>query len=344
MKRVDHVLVGYDIARTSPLTLGTNAASSTLAEGEVVVLDKYGKLLPAGKTISDSDIIYLGLGTKTTYTEKGSGSGYTRRSMKLSGPIVAYGVKSYKKMSYTAPIQCTATAATTGLSPSTTAGAYDYVLRIIYKDNLVASQTPSQFIQEYRVTSDATLTSLQVLYDAFRTLIAADNNARVAGSGTTSLILTGLTNTDAAMNDIDGYMFVDFDVIFYKVQLTGVGAGTQSAAGPAVTYLATKTQGEGTWKQVRDLEKAAKAYTGIVNWIDFPVPSNTTDWYTVLGKTYNQIVIEHDVPFTSSDMNYTKTARQATILAFPIAATQAADVISILNPWMASTPAALQNI
>ncbi len=335
-------MVGYDISRTVT-TLGTASAASNLAEGEIIVLDKYGKLLTAGKTIADSDIIYIGQGGKSTYTEVNS---QTRRVINYSSPIYGSQVKSYEGLSYVAATQRIATCASTGLTPSTTAGAYDYVIRIVYKDPFVKSQTPGQFIQEYRVTSGAALSSLQALYNAFRTAITADvANARVSGGDTTALTLTGLTNTTAALTDIDGYFFVDFDVFFYQVQLTGTGAGTMSAAGPTVSYN-TAVMGSGVWNQIRDMEKAAKAYTGITNFMDFPVPSNVSDFFTVTGKTYDQIVIESEVPYTSSDNQYIKTAGVSTVIALPnnIQTTMTIDVLNILNAWMASCPGAFNAI
>jgi hypothetical protein len=259
----------------------------------------------------------------------------------MSGPIHGSNVKTYKGYSYTAATQRIATCANSGLSPSTTAGAYDYVIRIVYKDSLVAGQTPGQFTQTYRVTSGSTLTNLQALYTAFRTLIAADTNARVSGGGTNTLTLTGLTNTSAALTDIDDYYFVDFDVAFYQVQLTGTGAGTYSAAGPDVTYN-TAFQGMGTWQQVRDMEKKCKPNYGVANFTSFPVPSNVSDFFTVINKTYDLIVIEHNVPFVSSDMGYNKETMQTTVIAIPnnTYTSILTDVEAILNKWMASCPGA----
>ena len=340
MSRVDHVIVGYDVTRTASLTLGTAAANSTLVEGEVIVLDSNGELMTAGQTVSDSEWITLGVGTPATWTEV---NGYTRREIKYSAPIYGSGVKSYKGLSYVAATQRTATF-TTGLTPSTTNGAYDYVFRIVYKEDHVAGSTPGQYATEYRVTSDATNTAtLTALYAYIDTLVTADTTARVATTAATnSLIFTGVALTSDTLTSIDEFFSVDFEVFFYQVPLTGSGAGIAASTGVTPTYN-TAVRGSGLWQEIRDMEKKAKLYGGPINIAHFPQESNLGTFFTVKNKTYDQIVIEHDNPFAPAGSTSIKTVPDTTVIALPnnTYTTVQADVLSILNPWIASCPAAL---
>lgn len=341
--RVNKVIVGYDISRTSSLTLGSATLASNLAEGEVIVLDKNMKLMTAGQTIQDTDTIYIGIGAKETFTDV---NGYSKRPIIYSDPIVGSLVRGFRAKPYAAAVQKIATCAS--VVPLTTAGVYDYVLRIVYTDNMVADQTPSQFVQEYRVTSNATdCANATALYDAFRAQIAFENakgfsgNApRVVASGTSTLILTGHVLDSDSLTAINDYFVTDFKVYLNQVTLSGTGAGTVvGAPSNTVTYTAnTGSRGNGTWQEMRDLEKKNKPYRGVMNMIDFPVPSNVTDFFTVKAKTYHQIVIDHDASYNAADNNYIKETKLTTHIALTPACTVLDDVLAILNPWIESLP------
>ena len=62
LKRTDKLLIGKDISRDAQVIAGaglkTISASTGMAEGEIVVLDKFKKVLTAGATIADTDQVF----------------------------------------------------------------------------------------------------------------------------------------------------------------------------------------------------------------------------------------------------------------------------------------------
>jgi hypothetical protein len=325
INRVNKVIVGKQVDRTGSLTLGSDGVASTLVEGEVVVLDKNKELLVTGSTISDSDIIYIGVGTDETWDNP---NGDERREIYYSLPIEGAKVRTFLGTSYVAPTEEIATVSA-GLTPVV---GTEYTFTIVYTD--MENETEmAQFREQYRYV--ATSITLETLYDSFRTSIAANSNSRVTGSGAGTMILTSQV-ISFTLNGIDDYKQVRFEVF-----LDSGNWGTS-----AVSYN-TPVKGNGSWKQVRDLMKKAKAYDGITNYTHFPVPTGMTDWMTLdstTPKTYDYINIEHDNSYQSPDLAYMKDAKLSTLIALPIAAGQTTNLLGVLNPWMASTPKAFANI
>ncbi|MFA5396908.1 MAG: hypothetical protein WC346_12945 [Methanogenium sp.] len=336
MTRVTQILVGKDITRTATITSiydGTNLP----ADGEILVLDKNKEVLAAGSTIADSDIIYLCQGTGTTYSYTNDAGTVVSGARKLifSDPIEGAKVRRYAGTAYTAKSEQVTTFQ--AITSPLTAGT-EYVLRIVYKD---VNAKRGQFSKTYRFV--ATGTTSEAVFNGLRAAIAADKGARIVGSGTTTLILTGkeIPECSSALTDIDKFSMVEFDAFLNYVDSDGY----QQACTLASATVTTKAEyGFGTWELVRDAEKDTMGYQGIMDQTSFPVIAPALR--AVVDETYDTIVIEHDRTYLSPDNQYVKQAPMTTVVYIPYTATsnQMTDVLAVLNPWMASTPAALPNV
>lgn len=344
-KRVNKVLIGKDIARTEDLQITDPSTTSTyIAEGEVVVLDKDKNLLSTGDTITDTDTIYIAVGTGDTYdyTEPDGTLVEDARKLDISGPIKAYNIVSYKGLDAdAAATEQIATLDTSGITPVV---GTEYVVRVIYKD---INEHPGQFIQDFRVV--ATTTAIADLVDAFVTEINTyginKNDSRVTASNSTNdLVLTGKTIPNSSADAIDEYQQVDFEVATYSVDTDGVKtagwAGT--GVGIAITYGGVHP-GNGNPKLVRDREKQALPYEGVTNMTHFPVIK--PDMKVDMSTWYDAIVIESNVPYVSTSVEYGETAPHTVELYLPDGAAQTStdptaghDSVTVaLNTWMAST-------
>ncbi len=337
MTRTTKVLIGKDITRTATITSiydGTNKP----ADGEILVLDKNKKVLAAGSTVADTDIIYICQGTGSTYsyTNDAGTAVAAARLLKFSDPIEGAKVRSYKGVPYTAKAQKVITFA--AITAPATAGT-EFVLRIVYKD-VVAKR--GQFSKTYRfIAAD---TTPEHYYDGLRAAIAADAGARVVGSGSTTLILTGkeIPEGATALADIDKFQMVDFDA--YLTYVNSDGYQVAITTGGTKTLTTALEYGFGEWELVRDMEKDQLGNEGIMYQREWPPVSHTLS--TVVDETYDTIVIEHDRTYLSPDNQYVKQAPMTTVICIPNTATanQMDNVLAVLNPWMASVPAALPNV
>lgn len=335
LQRTNRLLIGKDISRDAQVvdgaTLATITLSSGLADGEIVVLDKYKKVLAAGATNLDSDIIYICQGTSETfsYTNEAGLTITSARKIVISDPIQGNKVKNYTAKAYTAKAERTAACNLTGLVPVV---GTEYLIRIIYKD---IKEHPGQFTQTYRII--ATDATLKTLVDAFTAKINAHKGRRIVSTDNDATItLTGLPIPEctSGLTDIDYFDMVDFDAKFLYVNSAGNWV-TMPSTTTTVTYTGP-TFGSGNWEQVRDMEKQALGYEGITNEIRWPVKLPAQD--VVKSATYNLIVIEHDKSYLSPDNQYIKQAPLTTVIAFvvPSSGTQQANVLARLNPWMES--------
>lgn len=344
INRVTSLLIGKDISRDAQVVAGadlqTITASTGLANGEIVVLDKNKNVLAAGATIADSDTIFIVQSTVDTYDYTNvAGTAVTgNRKIKMSGPIVGQTVKNYQAEAYSAKSEQTAAVDFTGY---TVVVGTEYLTRLVYKD---VNEHPGQFTHTYRVI--ATATTADSLVDQFVAKINKHVGRRINAVNSTGDVLT-LTAREipeccTTMTDIDAFTMVEFDVFFNYVTSAGIWETIPSTV-TSITYVVA-SKGEGNWEQIRDLEKAVQPNRGITNVTHFPVIEPTKD--TVLNATYNMIVIEHEVPYQSPDNAYVKQAAQTTALAFvvPSSGTQQDSVLAQLNPWMASCPKAFNNI
>jgi len=343
--RTNKVLIGKDIDRDAQVVAGasivTISASTGLADGEIVVLDKNKNVLAAGATVSDSDTIYVCQGVTETfnYTPE-SGSAVTgARKILYSDPIKSGYVSKFLGRAHTVKAEQTASVDLTGMTPVV---GTEYLVRIIYKD---IKEHPGQFTHTYRyVSTTATL-------DTFGAAVAAKINAhagrRVSATyttGTDVLLLTALEIPDCctALTDIDEFSMVDFDVVFVYVASTGVWTTWPSTV-TTITY-AGPTYGSGNWEQVRDKEKLAKAYLGNTNKTWFPIKEK--EFETVVDETYDCVIIEHSVPYRAPNNQGYEVTPVTTEIYIPNTATanQMTDILGQLNPWMASTPGAFSAV
>jgi len=344
INRTDKVFIGKDITRDAQVVAGativTISASTGLADGELVVLDKNKNVLAAGATIADSDTIFICLKVSETfnYTPE-SGSAVTGAGrLEFSDAIKGANVVSYKGVGHTVKAERTATTDFTGLTPAI---GTEYVIRVIYRD---IKEHPGQFTHTYRYVS--TTDSLATWLTAVVAKINAHTGRRVQATedSSTDLILTGREIPSCCTNltDIDKFSMVDFVQVNNYVNTAGNWVVIASTS-TTVTYTAT-TYGSGNWEQVRDLEKAAKAYLGNTNKTHFPILEKTFE--TVVDETYDTIVIEHNNPYLAPNNQGYETARASTLIIVPYTATsnQMDSVLAQLNPWMNSCPGAFTNV
>jgi hypothetical protein len=318
LDRVNKVLIGKNISRTASAVL--YGGSQAAAEGEIFILDKNRNILAAGSTISDTDTIYIAevLGDTYSYVTETGTSVTGVKKLIVSDPIEGNNVSSYKGRAYSAIVEQVVTIDGSTFAPVV---GTEYVLRIVYTDTY---ERPGQVTMTYRKI--ATTTSSDDLWTAFVALINKHTERRVTASGTTELVLTGRAmpydRTDD-VNAIDEYYQVNFKAFLYS----------NNFGDTTVTYTTRPFPGEGTWQRVRDAEKFALSYRGIMNRTIFPVQMPAMR--TVKSTTYQAIVIESDKKYTSPD-SYDKKTRLTTEVYIPVGAGQLTDVLNVLNPWMAS--------
>jgi len=341
LKRVDKLLIGKDISRTGSLILWKADGTPNLADGEIVVLDKDMKIMIAGSTISDTDTIYIIQGTGDTYSyADASGDAVTSvRRFIVSDPIEGALVKSWKGVSYDAKGEQVSDLDVTGMTPVV---GTEYVVRIVYKD---IKEHPGQFTQTYRYIS--TTATLGTFTTAFAAVINAHAGCRVVATrDATSIILTGkpIPECTTAVTDIDKFSQVSFDAVYYYISVAADSTKGYWIEWPATTVVQTITaadHGQGTWEQLRDLEKAQKSYRGFTNRTTFPILEPTT--YTDKTLTYDLLVIESNKSYVSSDA-WVKQAPLTTIVALVVDSGQAPNVLNVLNPWFASCPGVFANV
>ena len=121
INRTDKVFIGKDITRDAQVIAGadivTISASTGLADGEIVVLDKNKNVLAAGATIADSDTIFICLGVSETFNytnEAGTGVSGARR-LEFSDAIKGANVKTYVGTDFVVKAEQTATLDITGM-------------------------------------------------------------------------------------------------------------------------------------------------------------------------------------------------------------------------------------
>jgi hypothetical protein len=343
LQRTNKLLIGKDISRDAQVVAGatitTIVASTGLADGEIVVLDKNFKVLAAGATVADSDIIYICQGTSVTYdyTNEQGTAVTTNRRILLSDPIQGSLVKSYKGVSYAAKVE-QIDDWTVGFTPVT---GTEYGIRIVYKD---MNEHPGQFTQTYRVTATSAVLHTGLI-DLLLAKVNSHSGRRVDMThDATSIILTGraIPGCTTGLTDLEEFRMVEFESFLFYIDADGNWSNAFSTA-PTLARTAAD-YGSGTWEQVRDMEKRALPYRGITNFTMFPVLAPAVD--TVKSETYDLIVIEHDKSYLSPDNQYIKQAPLTTVIAFgvPGTGTQEVNVLGQLNPWMASLPLAFPNV
>lgn len=318
--RVNKLMIGKAISRTASAVL--TGASQNVAVGEVFVVDKNKNILAAGSTVTDTDTIYIAEVTSDTlsYVTPAGTSVTGVYKVIYSDPINATGVTSYNGRAYSAIQEQVVTIVGSTFAPVV---GTEYVLRVVYTDTY---ERPGQVTDSFRVV--ATSTSAATLWSAFVAQINKKTNRRVqATTPSSNLVLTGRAmpfDTTDTLTAIDEYYQVNFKAVLYS---NNFGDST-------VTYTTAPFPGNGTWQRVRDAEKKALSYRGIMNRTVFPV--QMPDMRTVKSTNYNLVVVEHDGSYTDTD-KYNKVVKLTTSIALPTTAGQTGDILSVLNPWMTST-------
>ena len=346
LKRVDKLLIGKDIDRDAQVIAGAKitdlVATTGMADGEVVILDKNKVVLTAGDTIVDTDTIYICQGTGVTfdYTNIQGTEVPGVRKLIFSDPIEGAKVRSYvgREFEVKAEKVVTLAAVTAPLIQGT-----EFKLRIISKD---IKEHPGQFAQNYRFVLGATLTTT-ALFNGLRAAIATDSGRRITATGAATLILTGREQPECctATSDIDKFRMTDFDVFLNYVDSDGNDIAVTGAAQTLTTAL---DYGSGNWEQLRDLEKYMIGHMGNTNKTHFPVLEKAFD--TTVDSYYDLIVIEHDKSYLAPNNQGVEQTPISTVLAMATAVTgvnannQIVSVLAQLNPWMASCPGAFSAI
>ena len=350
INRTDKIFIGKDITRDAQVVTGasivTISASTGLADGEIVVLDKNKNVLAAGATITDSDTIFICLKVSETfdYTNEAGTAVTGAGRLEFSDAIKGANVVSYLGTAHAVKAEQVSTLDITGMTPVV---GTEYILRLVYKD---VKEHPGQFTQTYRhIAASATLDTFG---DAFVAVVNAHAGRRVNAAYDTAndqIALTGreISECCTGLTDIDKFSMVDFEAYFMYVSVAAATIGQWIIWPSTVTTVVattTTTYGQGNWEQIRDLEKAAKAYLGNTNKTHFPVLEKVFE--TVVDETYDMIVIEHNNPYLAPNNQGYEAARATTQIVIPYTATsnQMDSVLAQLNPWMASCPGAFANV
>lgn len=327
-KKVENLFIGTDITRTADLSGFPEAASATLATGEILVLDEFKNIITTGDTIDDTDTIYIveGLSGTFDYVTPNGTAVTGAKQLLTSKPIQGVAVTEWSGKSYAAPTEKVMTL-TGSLTPVV---GEEYVLRVVYTD---VYEHPGQFTKTYRYV--ATSTSQDTLYTALASEINSDPYARVTAVATTSpsvLTLTAKTYGDnEALDSIDEYKQVIFDVFLQSDNFDSV----------VTTATANPSEGFGHWRVVRDEEKWAQGYDGVLNRTLFP--TNIPAFRTVIDETYDCLIIRHKNWYTTAGERE-EQVDITTKIYVPVGAGQATNILADLNPWMASLPKAFPTV
>jgi hypothetical protein len=357
VNRVTEILIGKDINRDAQVIAGidmtTLGASTGLADGEIVVLDKNLLVLAEGATVADTDKVFIAQGTGSTFSITNEAGTITTGNKRIiiSNPVEAAGVKSYLGEAYTVKVEQTWLLDIDDIAITPVVGT-EYVLRLVYSD---ITEYPTRFTQSYRWV--ATAATEGALIWAFGLAINNHKHSRVtavvyqsdgstpatSASNANQLYIAAkeIPQCTSTLNDIDV-----FDMVRFTLNINYVNSAGNEAALIAQSdgTDVDNVTGHGNWEQVRDTEKYAMGYEGVTNVIHFPIIK--PDFRTVVDATYHQIVIDHNPSHLSPYISDKATDQVTTILAFvvPSSGTQLTDVLAQLNPWMASCPGAFSNI
>lgn len=327
-KVVEKILIGKGDRLASVQITDPSTTSTYITEGQILVLDKNRKLMTAGKTMVDTDTIYIVEGTASTFTYVNEpGTTVTgARKLLYSDAIQGAAVVEYSAKAYDSPKEATFT-----ISGTFTPVVGDvYKIRIVYKDMI---ERPGQFTRTYEEI--ATSVDPDVIYAAFVAQINADKKSRVtasyvAGTDTMTIVAKAYDNNES-VTSICEYKQVNPAIFLYSDNFDAA----------VVTQTVYPHPGSGTWKLCRDEEKWAQGYEGQTNRTHFPVIGPS--FRTVGGQTYDTIIIRHKNWFTTPNRRE-EQVDITTKLFLPTSSTQTANITSVLNTWMESTGRGLKAI
>lgn len=121
----------------------------------------------------------------------------------------------------------------------------------------------------------------------------------------------------------------------FEVSLSGFGTTT-------TTVDQTPDRGNGTFEQIAELEYFAQGFDGIIDRVGDSSPTLRAD--ATSGETYDVISIEHFLVSDNNTVSGSRPAKRLEMIAVPDGTNQSADVLAVLNPWMASLPKAFANV
>jgi len=338
--KVNHLIVGKDIGRTSQVTLGTATASATLAEGEIVLLDKNMQLLGPSPSKNDSDVIYIGVGLSQTFYNPGQ-STYTKRAMRLT-PAITNPIK-FESATYVAPVlkkQHIAMPATT--LPTTVKANEESVVWVNYIDPHVVQLSNGLFIQTWRIIPSqyGLASGSTALAKKFETLINADADARVvalANTAGTGLYLTAKQVTTSDISTVDEFFQIDFDTFFYHADSLGVETV------PTVNTVATTSEtnyGKGSWYEMKNLERSSKPYEGAGSELAWPPDTFLDDWSVGSDSSikFNQIWLTYEKHPSDTNLTINTHTNESVCIAVKYGTTpnQWQTILSDLQDWVAS--------
>ena len=331
------VIIGTDLAWNATGTADSAALTTLIAPanavaGTVVILTKDFKVFPQAGTMTTSDVIYIAQILPDTYdytSEDGTSVSVTAaHKLKLSAPIHGNYILDAQGEKYTAKGE-QVTTFTDAASPVVV--GTELVLRIVYKD---LDEHPGQFAHTYHyiIPAGATIASINA---ALVAKVNKHSGRRVTASGSATLILTGREISDAStsLTDINSFRQVVFEAFLNYIDADGYP--TSWGATDATTAVIA---GSGNWEQIRDMEKWALGYKGITNFTNFPVPSASSNLYTVVDETYDVFTISSQVPYRAPDNSYLKFTSVTTVVAIPNGAPQAGSFQTAMNAWLLTTP------
>lgn len=192
-----NLFIGKSISRTASVQGIDNSNSTTfLANGEVLILDKNWDPLTAGKTVADSEYIYV---------VQRSGATASTSQVIRSNKIYGSNVTSYSGLSYVAPAEQISYVGYNGSSGSIEAiNDNTYKLRVVFKHDVENwSEQVNVSYNEYTSDSSATASEIAAAfakkfdksYPASNADIkverVTDGTFTVAGGATTATVVKG---------------------------------------------------------------------------------------------------------------------------------------------------------
>lgn len=156
----------------------------------------------------------------------------------------------------------------------------------------------------------------------------------------------GASATGVAAGELDAVPDTSDDA---GIKLTAIDFGTfftvyldEDFEDTPITYTTPYTPGSGTYDAVLAYERKNRGFWGNLNNTILPV---TQTYYAVSGATYDlyTILVSNTITDRSFPTNTAHVTGQITI-AIPAGAASQAAFEATMNPWMASTPAALPSV
>lgn len=199
-----------------------------------------------------------------------------------------------------------------------------YTLTIVDKADKEIFQR-RQDKQTYSITA-VTGETASTLADKFRALIDGSESSTVVASGTgASLVLTANTDpVDAA--GIPGLQH------YFEVFLTQTDAlGSMSVAATPVA-TADVDFGNGTYVQVKDIERFAQGYEGYLNRTKFPVELYPSD--LTAGGTYDLVVIAYNNHYYSNSTVFGDRVSDPIEIVIAVEAGETADLEALLANFL----------